>query len=671
MSLKRLASLSCAALLGLGLPAAAEPLKVEDISRYPVVSSVSMSLEGDMLVGLVQDPSKDGAEQAAAIWDLSGEIDTAKPLAPASITPHNGRMRFFGASALKQGKSLWFARQEWTGRLAGCGEGRTTGATKTFVIKVYMGDENLKIGDMPGGSRERLSEEMRRCMEINNTTGLVSIMAADPEHVVINRFSMRDGERYFKHNLKTGREEFLYSDTGAVRVDRISGRDGMPISKSELDTAGGEYKVYVHLIDQKTGQFTREEPLTTRAADRFEVQVLHRDQDGRYFILTDKFTDKAAIYLYDPSTDKFETEPVFAHPDFSATGLLTSTRARDFGEIVGFTYAGAKGEVYWIDGELNSIQEGLEAAYPGQSVSINSYNNDMSRVLFTVSSSSMPPAYFLLVDKSKVAVIGYSRPWIKPDQLRQTELVYYDARDGLSIPGLLTLPKDLQEGQKARGAIILPHGGPWSRDSAGWDSSGWPQFLASRGFVVLQPQYRGSTGWGRNLWLAGDAQWGLKMQDDKDDGAAWLVEKGYVDADKIAIFGYSYGGFAAMAATVRPDSPYQCAIAGAGVSNLTRLGNNWSDNRLQRAFQGHTVKGMDPAKNAEKANIPILVYHGDRDVRVPLFHGVDFYNAVKKYQPQSELLVVPDMPHSMPWYPEQHEVTLNAIERFLTTTCGL
>ena len=668
---KKLASLSAVLAASVYGSVAAQPLAAEDIARYPAVSSISMSLEGDMLVGLVLDPTRDGKEQAAAIWDISGKIDTTKPLLPTSITPHNGQMRFFGAAALKQGKSLWFARQEWTGRLAGCGEGRTTGSTKTFVSKVYMGDAKLKIDDMPGGSKERLSDDLQRCLDMSNTTGLISIMANDPENVIINRVTLRDGERYFKHNLRTGKEEFLYADAGAVRVDQVSGADGMPISKTELDTDAG-YKFHIHLIDKRTGEFTREEPLATSAADRFQVAVLRRDKEtGKYFILTDKFSDKEAIYLYDPSTDQFDAEPVFAHPDFNASGIVSSTRKRDFGDIVGFTYIAAKNDVYWIDSELNSIQQGLEVAYPGRTVNINSYNDDLSRLLFTVSSSAMPPAYFLLVDKSRVAAIGSSRPWIKPDTMRESELVYYTARDGLQIPAILTMPKSLEQGKKARGAIILPHGGPWARDTTNWDGSGWPQFLATRGFIVMQPQYRGSTGWGRKLWLAGDKQWGKEMQDDKDDGAAWLVSQGYVDADKLAIFGYSYGGFAAMAATVRPDSPYQCAIAGAGVSNLTRLGNNWSDNRLQRAFQGDTVSGMDPMQNTEKANIPILVYHGDRDVRVPLFHGEDFYKAVKKYQPKSELLIVKDMPHSLPWYPEQHRETLTAIDRFLSTTCGL
>ena len=99
--------------------------------------------------------------------------------------------------------------------------------------------------------------------------------------------------------------------------------------------------------------------------------------------------------------------------------------------------------------------------------------------------------------------------------------------------------------------------------------------------------------------------------------------------ERIAIFGYSYGGFAAFAASVRANGPFKCAIAGAGVSNLTRIGGNWSENRQQRALQGRTVKGMDPQENTAKLAMPILIYHGDRDVRVPLYHATDFYNSVK------------------------------------------
>lgn len=188
----------------------------------------------------------------------------------------------------------------------------------------------------------------------------------------------------------------------------------------------------------------------------------------------------------------------------------------------------------------------------------------------------------------------------------------------------------------------------------------------------MQPQYRGSDGWGRELWLAGDMEWGQKMQDDKDDGAAWMVQQGYVDADKMAIHGYSYGGFAAIAASVRPNSPFQCAIGGAGVANLQKIANNWGDNRVQRTFQGRTVKGMDPLQNTDKINIPILLYHGDYDVRVPLFHSRDFYNAIKKDSPESKLVVLKQMGHqSNKWKPEHKETVLEEIDQFLTNTCGM
>jgi hypothetical protein len=159
------------------------------------------------------------------------------------------------------------------------------------------------------------------------------------------------------------------------------------------------------------------------------------------------------------------------------------------------------------------------------------------------------------------------------------------------------------------------------------------------------------------------------MQDDKDDGAAWLVKEGIADPERLVIFGYSYGGFAAAAAVVRPNSPYQCAISGAPVTNLARLGNTWSENRLQRLLQGRTVKGMDPMQNVEKANIPVLLYVGDRDVRTPAFHARDFYNGVKD-RVDARFELIPDMAHSLPWYPRHQQQTLQLMEDFLAAPCA-
>jgi len=632
-----------------------------------------MSLEGDMLVGVVADPSKKGEQRAAAYWDLSGDIDTTKPLVPSNITPSSGKTKFYAASALKNKKSLWFTVQPYIGALEGCGEGKTTGSTKKYLQKVYMGNERIKeIDDLPNGRAEvGANKMMLRCFELEGETGIASTLPLDPTKIILSRASTKNGTSYFEHDLSNGREKFLFKASETQQIE-ISSRTGEPVARTELEYDNGAWRQYISLPDA-SGNFQQESALTTEIANRYTLNVIGKQSGTQnYFVATDKFDDKVAIYIYDASTDSFSDDPVFAHPEFNAAGMIFSDREQDFGAVLGFTYQGPVTETYWLDPEMKSIQDGLDAAFPGKHVSLRDYTADRNRVLFTVSAANMPPAYFLLVDKSKVAVIGSERPWMNEADLGESKFVYYTARDGLKIPAIITLPAGYTEGDKARGAILVPHGGPWARDSAGFDNSGWTQYFASRGYIVMQPQYRGSDGWGRALWLAGDGEWGQKMQDDKDDGAAWLVENGYVDADKIAIHGYSYGGFAAFAASVRPNSPYQCAIAGAGVSNLAKLGNEWGDNRIQRIVQGDTVKGMDPMKNTDKINIPILIYHGDYDVRVPIFHSRDFYNAIKNKQPGSKFIEMKQMGHqSNKWLPEHKEQVLTEIETFLNTTCGM
>ena len=245
------------------------------------------------------------------------------------------------------------------------------------------------------------------------------------------------------------------------------------------------------------------------------------------------------------------------------------------------------------------------------------------------------------------------------------EFVSYEARDGLEIPAFLTLPA---EGEAPFPAVVVPHGGPWARDFLGWDQ--WAQFLANRGYAVLQPQYRGSDGWGQTLWRAGDKEWGRKMQDDKDDGARWLAAQGIADAGRIAIFGYSYGGFAAMAASVRPDSPFQCAIAGAGLSELRSFDKVTYENPFQRQFQNPTIAGMSPLDHVRDATIPIYVFHGERDQRVPINQSEKFVRALKRAGKDVKYTEIVDLWHSLPWWPQHHFAVLSSIEDYLANDCG-
>jgi dipeptidyl aminopeptidase/acylaminoacyl peptidase len=656
--------------LALGSAHAAQPISVEALARLPALQSVSMSPDGKHLVGLIPSP-KDKDATALATWDTD-----ALSTGPKVITPSGDAMKFIGASALKAGKILAVARQEWTGNIAACGgEGKGAGATKTFVTKTYItGDDHKEFADAFANDRRKLgvSKATEQCLEISGTSSLVDMLPLDPHRVIINQLSQATWTtNYYLYNLKTKESELLFKGGNRATPSLFDSRTGKVLAKSQIEPVSGDYEQQVLLLNRKSGQFDLQPALTTRLSDRYTVRVAGiEDASGKFYILTDQFSDKLQARLYDPATQKYDPEIVVEDKNFSIGSLLFSTRASNFNQIVGFVVDGPQRQVVYVDPELKGIHDSIKQAFPGQQIGISSYTDDLSKVLFATQSASDPVAYHLLVDKKQVANLGSTRPWIGKDETGAESWVTYKARDGRDIPAILDLPAGWKQGDTPARAIVMPHGGPWARDYEGWDGSGWVPMLTSRGYAVLRPQYRGSDGLGRDLWRAGDKEWGLKMSDDLDDGAAWLVAENIAAKNRIAIFGYSYGGFAAVAATVRSPSPYQCAIAGAPVADLGRLGTAWSDNRLQRILQGTTVKGMDPMKNADKAHLPIMLFDGTRDVRTPpAIHAHPFYEAVKNRVP-AQFHWIADMPHSMPWYPRQQRETLNLILDFLGTDCG-
>ena len=647
----------------------AQPIPIDDFARIPNIQSISLSPEGSALSAIIALPGSNNEDTALATWDLDN------PSAPPVVTPSGDRMKFLATTALGADSIFVIGRQEWTGRLAGCGEGRTTGSTATFVTKPYLtsvSQDDFEEAFASGGRTLGVSEATLRCFELAGTAGIVNTLPLDPEHVIINQTNQVSFQsNYYRYNLRTGQRELITSGGGGSAPALFSSRTGELLVRNEVQPSeGGDFEIRTLIKNQQTGEFEHHTALDTQIGDRYTVNLVGFTDDGQFaYVITNRFSDKAAVYLYDLNTREFDSEALMAHPDFDVSNIVFGNQPSNFGEVMGFTYLGLTPTTYWVDDQMNAIQTGLEAAFPDLEVSIMDYSDGYDIVLFSTESPSNPPTYYLLRNQSEVQQLGASRPWIESENVGEQSWVYYTARDGLQIPAILDLPAGWEEGDAPLPTIIHPHGGPWARDFGGWDASGWVPFFTSRGYAVLRPQYRGSDSVGRELWLAGDNEWGQAMQDDKDDGAAWLVEQGIADPDRIAIMGYSYGGFAAIAAVVRENSPYQCAIAGAGVSNLSRIQNNWSENFIQRVLQGRTLGGMDPMNNTDKANIPILLFHGDRDVRVPMFHSVDFYNAVRDQVP-AQLVQIEDMPHSLPWYPRHFRTMLSAMETYLEEDCG-
>lgn len=647
---------------------AAEPIPVDAITRQPAIQSVSMDSSGKYIVALV--PSPKGPELTAlAIWDTASLSS-----GPKVVTPSGDKMKFIAASALKADKILAVARQEWTGNAGGCLEGKSTGSTMTFVTKAYLtGVDQKKFDEAFATTTTALgvSKETQRCLELAGTASLVAMLPLDPDRVVIQQLSEATlSSDYYRYNLKSGEKELLFHGGARTAPSLFDARTGNVLARSELEpSSANEYEQRIQILNPKTGQFEVQPPLTTKLSNRNAVSVVGIDDaSGKYYVLTDQFSDQVQARLYDPAQQKFDQEPLVADKNYSIGGLIFDTRSSNFNKVIGFVVDGPNRRQVYVEPTLKSIQAGIEKAFPGEHISISSYTDDFSKVLFRTESAGVPPAWHMLLNQKQLANLGSQLPEVKPGMTGAQSWVTYKARDGLEIPAILDLPAGWKKGDAPAPAIVMPHGGPWARDYMGWDAPGWVPLLTSRGYAVLRPQYRGSSGLGRKLWMAGDAQWGLTMSDDLDDGAEWLASQGIAAKDRIAIYGYSYGGFAAIAADVRSPSPFQCAIAGAPVANLGRLGTSWSDNRLQRILQGRTVKGMDPMQNTAKAHLPIMLFGGDRDVRVPPFHPNDYYEAVKGIVP-AEYHVIADMPHSMPWYPRQARETTSLILNYLDNSC--
>jgi len=318
-------------------------------------------------------------------------------------------------------------------------------------------------------------------------------------------------------------------------------------------------------------------------------------------------------------------------------------------------------------GESAEVEYDLDASYTVGS--IGARTADFSSVVFTVSGASRPPeTYLLRGDKLTLLTKMYSD--IDRDALGKTTLVYYKARDGLDIPAFLTTPNTELCGAAPWPSVVHPHGGPWSRDVMGFDGSMWVPLMASRCMAVLRPQFRGSQGWGRRLWKAGDAEWGQKMQDDKDDGAKWMIDQGIAQRGRIAMFGFSYGGYSAMAAAVRPNGLYKCAIAGAGVSDHERIWARFYTNPFFREAQAPTVKGLNPVDHADNIQIPVMVYHGERDTTVPLEQSDWYVSKAKKSKQPVVYHQLADYAHGPAWTRKIMADQLGYIEDYLLRDCG-
>ena len=380
--------------------------------------------------------------------------------------------------------------------------------------------------------------------------------------------------------------------------------------------------------------------------------------------------DKTAIFLYDLDSGK-ETDLIFEHPEVDVHHVLHSRKTK---KITGVSFDVDRIGYHFFDSGRKALQEFLDTRLPGYENRLISSCRDESRFVVHSGSDRHMGRYYLLdaqKQKMELTELFEISPWLDETQMAEMRPIRYTSRDGLTIRGYLTLPVGVEASNLP--TVVNPHGGPWHRDSWGFNPE--IQFLANRGFAVLQMNFRSSTGYGRKFWEAGFGQWGLAMQDDITDAVHWAIDQGIADPDRVGIYGGSYGGYAVLAGLTRTPELYACGVSYVGVSNLftwmEAIPPYWKIYReMLHEMVGHPERDAErfrqtsPFFNADKIAAPLFVAQGANDPRVPKQESDQIVEALRDRGVHVEYMVKDNEGHG--FHNEENRFDFyRGMERFL------
>jgi dipeptidyl aminopeptidase/acylaminoacyl peptidase len=500
----------------------------------------------------------------------------------------------------------------------------------------------------------------------NTRTGLVDDLENDDSHILIE-MNKRDPRIFdvYKVNVLNGKMKMVAKNPGNIS-GWMTDNDGRVRIAIAIEGTN-------NVILYRKNENEKFKPIIkTDFKTSFDPIFFGFDNKDLY-VSTNIGRDKTAIYLFNPDTAKLE-HLIFEHPDVDADILLRSKKRK---VITGAGYYTDKMHLVLFDKKREDIQNFLEKKLKGYSVVLTSRNRDENRyIVRTYSDKSHGAAYLLDYPSMKLTKIADVSPWINEKMMSDMQPVSFDARDGLKIHGYLTLP--LYGSRKNIPVVILPHGGPSARDMWGFNPE--VQFLANRGMAVMQVNYRGSTGYGKNFWKAGFKQWGLKMQDDLTDAAHWLIKKGIADPKRVAIYGASYGGYATLAGLAFTPDLYACGVDYVGPSNLFTLLQTippyWEPARIQMyemignpVIDKKLLRKVSPVFHADKIKAPLFIAQGAKDPRVKKDEADQIVSALKKQGIKVKYMVKKNEGHG--FHNEENRFDFyRAMEKFFAAHLG-
>jgi len=487
-----------------------------------------------------------------------------------------------------------------------------------------------------------------KVMPIGSNYGLIgdNIVHLDPEgrfillaqndsrgRVEVDRIDLTTGSVTQVQEPRPGVDDWFADTSGVIRAG--------------VDYSGRRWRIHYRENASAPWRIMKTSPIED---DKSVVEKVRLTSDlNKGFIVTNARTGRFGVYNYDFGAEAIGA-PVFEHPTADIDAVLMSDAENS---VDGVRYEDDRPRTAWLNPAYAEIQQRLDKALPNRTNRIINRSRGGDHILLSSESASDPGGYYIYDRQAKrIEQFAQNFGRIDPKTLSPVQTIQYTARDGMALSAYLTVPA--RSTGRNLPLILMPHGGPFERDH--WEYDPAVQFLASRGYAVLQPQFRGSTGRGRSLVESGYGQWGLKMQDDLDDAVDWAARSGIVDPKRACIVGISYGGYAALWGALRNPDRYRCAVSVAGVSDLRAMLKYDSRFLLARRYvpqwrakvmgeEKRDLTAVSPIRHAASLRIPLMIVHGEKDDNVPVAQSRDMVKALQRSNRPVETVFYPNSGH--------------------------
>jgi dipeptidyl aminopeptidase/acylaminoacyl peptidase len=581
----------------IGLQADDQPYPLEYWAKRSDISSVSLS-PGGTKIALMKIPTADGMP-VLEVYDADNL--RAKPF-KMDARP----MEMTGFSWVSDNKILFNARLKVRDKIEGWNQG------------VYE-----RAGGLLTIAEDRKQSTSKK---IEEPFYIASDLPAKPNKILLgvylktSNYSRSNYERnptFYEFDINTQRRQVTYKGGGKVNEIRFD-PEGNPRFGGGYNGVTNSFETYYR---------------TKGSSDWKIINARHREDfenwspigpdlavPGNLLVRANNGSNTIGLWSFNPEKKTYD-ELIYKRSDVDVGVRRHTNPHTNPDEITAVSYrAGRETKYEWFNGEEKALYDLLKDLIP-HSDRMRIYDRiaDGSRMLVYNYGPKDPGTYYLIKD-GEVSVVGSTYPQFSSDKLADAKVIQYKARDGRKINGYITVPNT----EPPYPLVVMPHGGPFVSESSGY--SPWAQFLANRGYMVLQPQYRGSKGYGLDFYTTAfinGSEGGFKMQDDKDDGALYLADQGLADRDRMMMFGWSYGGYAALVAASRTPQIYQCVVSGASVPDPNDQLSYYRNRMAQFPDRGSIEQvsfwdgAVSPIKEVAKVNVPMLVIHGDVDQRTP------------------------------------------------------